>query len=43
VPGNPEIAAVRSQVDEKRANRRCGDSHDPEVVMIEAVVAIKAD
>jgi hypothetical protein len=31
------------QVDGKRAYRRSAGSHDPEVVMIEAVVPIKAD
>jgi hypothetical protein len=31
------------QVDEKRPYRRCAGSHDPEPVMIKAVVPIKAD
>jgi hypothetical protein len=35
--------AVRRQVDVKRPYRRCAGSHDPEVVMIEAIVPIKAD
>ena len=30
-------------LDVKRPYRRCAGSHDPEVVMIEAVVPIKAD
>jgi transposase-like protein len=37
--GNSEVI----HLDEKRPYRRCAGSHDPEVVMIEAVVPIKAD
>jgi hypothetical protein len=31
------------QLDVKRPYRRCAGSHNPEVVMIEAIVPIKAD
>jgi hypothetical protein len=44
----PESATIRQlhwhrHFDVKRPYRRCAGSHGPEVVMIEAVVLIKAD
>jgi hypothetical protein len=48
VIGNDKSASIRQlhwhrRLDVKRPYRRCTGSHDPEVVMIEAVVPINAD